>query len=225
MPVGKKIKNSAEHARYVFGFLGSSPSNTDRIDAAFNLRDYTTCRSFSSDKNLKTTSSDCARAGEIPVGPDRSVDQLTQQLALAQEEIEKLRANLLSTKPPPEPNNLLLNQQKRAGYISEMSSSIAQPAACMIDYSALQDMVKCSICQLTLLDAVVCRLEGSVAVFLTSLTCYSGALMGSVERALRPTHAAKAAVVQSAATARDSPPHPQARRAIIRHTNLWSSSL
>jgi hypothetical protein len=157
------LKRTTEHARYRFSFLGSSPRNADRIDAAYNQRDHSRSGQSTHEKEVRRSGSDNEVIAERLPDPDRKLDLLNQQLSAAQMEIEKLRADLSHVKHPVESQGPSPSRQKRSGQVPEVSSSSSSSSggqpACLIDYSALQDMVKCSICQLTLLDAVVCKYD------------------------------------------------------------------
>ena len=93
--------------------------------------------------------------GEYPL--QHQYNTLLTAYKETQNELHTLRSTLATSQQTfPTPPSRSGNNPPPSPKIPPLPPSHA-PAACMIDYSALQDMVKCSICHLTLLDAAVCR--------------------------------------------------------------------
>mmetsp|Transcript_10109 Transcript_10109/g.15323 ORF Transcript_10109/g.15323 Transcript_10109/m.15323 type:complete len:396 (-) Transcript_10109:106-1293(-) len=126
VPVGKMLKCSAENARYRFSYTRGTPlRSNDTVKA--NITSSGDGKRSSSGKKVKLSSS---VAPSIP---------------------EESEAYLLLQQKYLETCSRLEEAEKKASEERRKDSL----ATCVIDFSALQDMLKCAICHLTLLDAVV----------------------------------------------------------------------
>ena len=132
MPVGKKLKFCAEHARYIFSFLGSTPSNADRITVAYKttLNEEKVQSQTSSSKRQRVSNGVASKEddnGDLA----RRYDSLSKDYHEAQLEIEKLKAEI--TIPPPSkpkksggkvsPNNSKITSGSRSTSVTKSATS------------------------------------------------------------------------------------------------------
>jgi hypothetical protein len=140
--VGKTVKVSAEHASYIFSYHPDAEAKS-KAEAEANSRDLIA----------------------LPSPPQSAEDhkELLLKNKRLEEEIASLRQELAryttitstsigintSPTPLPRPVNPIKNIESQAASVKR--------SECVIDFSALEDLLKCSLCQMILLDAVVCR--------------------------------------------------------------------
>lgn len=87
----------------------------------------------------------------------RELSEKNQQL---QEEIDSLKQQLDISKKSSQSIGINTSPLPRIPErVPESTPLRHKSASCSIDFSALEDLLKCSLCQMILLDAVVCRYD------------------------------------------------------------------